>query len=89
LEFPEADFPWPIQVSRACVGDCAAKERDRSSAVDKSALQPLLDLIVQRLKLQLTALAASFGHPPYEGTLSEHLLKLAPSCKHQMSFFFS
>jgi len=31
LEFPEADFPWPIQVSRACVGDCAAKERDRST----------------------------------------------------------
>jgi hypothetical protein len=37
LEFPEAGFPWPIQVSYACVGDSAAKARDRPTKTPTEA----------------------------------------------------
>jgi hypothetical protein len=44
--------------------------------VGKSALQRLLDLIMQRLRLQLTAKAARLGHRPYGGALGDRLQQL-------------
>jgi hypothetical protein len=59
LEFAEADFPWPIQVSRACVGDCAAKERDRSTKTRTGAKKRiwrarfLLEICKRQMQLEV------------------------------------